>query len=281
LLVEELVTSQEAEADGRGPWTRRRVLGAAAVSAAAPFLLLAVLHFTVGQRRPPAPVAVPLVAPEPTAVVAASASAPAAEPNVADVADAAPAPEDGVIDGLDAEEWRKLLRNTAETSEWKRGAAAILALNRLDPSLMTLPSMLDSTAKVVSQIQAQDAGLGDEVFAALSSGPHGLDVLYRLTSFRAGTKAAVKARELLKQAEVRERGSPAMRVALELREAPCSQKEALAARAAEEGDHRALVLLVPLRSAECDPYREGCCLSESAAVLAAIKAISARSKPQP
>ena len=256
-------------------WTRRRVLGAAVVSACAPFALLAVLHFTVGRRPPPTPeLPVAAAAPEPplpppaSSASAPPASASAAEPNLAD--------NPTEIDGLDSEEWRKLLRNTAETSDWKRAGAAILALWKLDPAALTRPEIIDSTAKVVSQLPAHDPDLGEEVFNTLASGPYGLDVFYRLMSVRAGSKVAARARDLLKEPEVRERASPALRIALELREAPCSKKEALAPRAAEVGDHRALMLLVPLRSAERDPYRQGCCLSESAAVANAVRAITAR-----
>jgi hypothetical protein len=82
-------------------------------------------------------------------------------------------------------------------------------------------------------------------------GTAGPDLLYELLTTRGGSKAAKRADELLRDEAVRSRGSPAMRVAYDLRTAKtCDAKRALYERAGEEGDRRALGQLHVL-SREC------------------------------
>ncbi len=91
-------------------------------------------------------------------------------------------------------------------------------------------------------------------------GPHGIDVLFEIIVTKGGTIAHTNAVRLLKDPEIRKRGTVAMNVAYELRTAPnCDAKRALFARVREDGDYRALRELDILRSGrQCRAVN--CCL---------------------
>jgi serine/threonine-protein kinase len=302
------VQRQATAAAGKALWTRERIRNAAAVSVAAPLVLLATLHFVVGEHPRAAP-AGPTARPEPSAVAAAPLPAATAAGDSADAggapdaapvatealgADAGPEPEapDGGsagarptgVDagGTDAAGWQQMLRGTAVSSDWKRGAEAILVLSQQAPDALVERGSLEASATIAARIQAQDPPLADQVFDALGGTAPGLDVLYRLVSVRGGSVAAERATKLLAQPEVRARATPALRAALELREAPCADKEARAEQAGADGDHRALAILLQLKSPTCTPATDGCCARDSALVDAAVRAITQRERaPRP
>jgi hypothetical protein len=96
---------------------------------------------------------------------------------------------------------------------------------------------------------------------ATKMGSRGVDLLYDLlTAPRIGKLTKERASELLRDAAVRERATPALVVALELRSAlPCARK-ALLARAREHGDARALAFLKPLTATSgCGILRRSDC----------------------
>lgn len=96
---------------------------------------------------------------------------------------------------------------------------------------------------------------------ATKMGSRGVDLLYDLlTAPRIGKLSKDRASELLRDAAVRERASPALLVALDLRSAlPCARK-ALLARAREHGDARALAFLKPLTATSgCGILRRSDC----------------------
>ncbi len=290
----------------KATWTRERVRSAAALSVAAPVVLLVTLHFVVGERpRAPAPgpaaAAAPSTRPALPAMAAGTAAgdvpdaAPlAAEPVAAGdagaapgSADAAPAaaggPDAGVdAGGTDAAGWKQMLRGTAVNSDWKRGAEAILVLSQQAPEALVERGTIEATATIAARIEAQDPPLADQVFDALAGTGPGLDVLYRLVSVRGGSVAAERAAKVLAQPEARARATPALRAALELREAPCSDKETRAEQAGADGDHRALAILLQLKNPTCSPATDGCCVRDSARVDAAVRAILQRERaPSP
>lgn len=119
-----------------------------------------------------------------------------------------------------------------------------------------------------------EGGTGTALFAALvAAGPHGWDVLYEVLSTRGGTEAAERATAILAEPELRAQLSPALRIALELRETRCRNKPKLFERAAAEGDERARIYLGQLRSARCKPRRGECCFHRHRGLKKAIDAL--------
>ena len=201
----------------------------------------------------------PSAAPPPPDAGAAALSEPAAA-----VASAAPAlhPEPGrEIDGADAPTWHKRLRISLQTQSYARGADAILALVELDPTAFkrddVRAAVLDVSVGVATTSDEQRA---QQLFDALANalGSDGIDLLYQIVSHRGGSRAASRAAGLLRQPAILARGTPAVRIAFEIRDASCGAKRELIARARDEGDERALAVLRTLRPPECSSG--GCCL---------------------
>jgi serine/threonine-protein kinase len=116
---------------------------------------------------------------------------------------------------------------------------------------------------------------GRELFEALrGAGEPGHDVLYEVMSSRGGTAAAEAAGSML--AAMREQLSPALRVAVELRETTCANKPTLFERAGREGDRRARIYLNQLRSARCDPRIGECCFHRHRGLEQAVRDMRAR-----
>ncbi|HVY46373.1 MAG TPA: hypothetical protein VHB21_10865, partial [Minicystis sp.] len=103
----------------------------------------------------------------------------------------------------------------------------------------------------------------DELFTVITDkmGTHGPDILYELVTTRGGSRAAERADALLKDPAIVARGTPAMRIAYELRAAPCEKKPPLFERAKTDGDTRALGQLVMIRDA-CYSRGAACCAVE-------------------
>lgn len=91
-------------------------------------------------------------------------------------------------------------------------------------------------------------------------GPHGIDVLFEIIVTKGATGAQLHATRLLKDPDIRKRGTVAMNIAYELRTAAsCDAKRALFARVREDGDYRSLRELDILRSGrQCRAVN--CCL---------------------
>jgi serine/threonine-protein kinase len=109
-------------------------------------------------------------------------------------------------------------------------------------------------------------------------GEGGVDVLFELMVNRGGTGANWHAVQLLDDEKLRDRGTPAFRVAYELRDASsCAKVQSLLARAALEGDHRASRELEIITGPKRQCQARGCCLQQGdEQVKAAKEAIKAR-----
>jgi serine/threonine-protein kinase len=104
-------------------------------------------------------------------------------------------------------------------------------------------------------------------------GTHGIDLLYELMTTRGGSRAAKRATDLLADPEVRKRGTPALRIAYDLRKTSCPEKNQLFERAREDGDRRALGMLEELK----DCRRSRCCLyTKDPALKEAVDALRTR-----
>ncbi len=213
----------------------------------------------------------------------ASETSGAAEPAAEPVAVGAPASSAGPrevtmeVAGLDASGWRMNLRNAARRKEWSAAADAVLTLLRLDPAAFRdhdVQAALRNTA-----VGLEDGGgePADKFFDALSrqGGAEGLDLVYDVARYRAGTKAGKRATEILRRPDVMMGASPALKVLFDFREASCVGRRDLFSRMAEQGDERALGELVGQRDADCG-RRDPCCYKESRALAAAIRSLKTR-----
>jgi hypothetical protein len=126
----------------------------------------------------------------------------------------------------------------------------------------------------------------DAAYALLESGmgTRGLDLLYWLAyESKAAGKYQLKAARALAKKDVRERGSPGLQIALELRNASsCEGKYKLLDRARSDGDKRAYGLLQPLF------HQKGCgflsmgdcwkCMRRGSLLADAVKEIEGRTR---
>lgn len=166
----------------------------------------------------------------------------------------------------------------AARGDGRESAAVILELARTNPSAFedrTVQAMVADAAENASRSGASDVS---ELYEHLSTrlGSAGLDVLYDLVSSHDDTKAAATARELLARPEVIERGSPAMRIAYDLKRASCAHREFLFPRAGEHGDDRALSVLTSMQPPACNPQKNACCYRRHGELERAVTAIQAR-----
>ena len=97
---------------------------------------------------------------------------------------------------------------------------------------------------------------------------------------KGGTKAARRATALLHDPEVLARGTPGLRVAVDLRRASCAGKRALFERAAAEGDARVLAELHILGADRCRRAKDPCCFRGSEDLERAIEALTERAAGQ-
>lgn len=215
---------------------------------------------------------------EPQAPAPSTAPAPAPPPAPPPESPKPPAvPRPTVIDGKDAGTWRNVLRGAVDRGDAAIAADAFVALAQIDPGRFAERNVLRDGVTAAHLAATATEEVQNRVFEVLEGdalGAYGPDVLYRLTSIHGGSRAAKRAAELLKRPDVLKRATPAMRVALEIRDAPCKSRPALFDRAAGEGDERTLYLLQAMRSAGCGQI--SCCMRGDAALDAAISGVRAR-----
>src|SRR5262249_47668985 len=118
----------------------------------------------------------------------------------------------------------------------------------------------------------------DQVFELLSHqlGTDGPDVLFDIFRSRGSSKGGARARTLLTQPDVRERASPALRIAFDFHVAYCQDRPALFERAGQDGDQRVLLMMEIARGAPCSSKKDPCCFREDPAIRDAINKIKAR-----
>jgi serine/threonine-protein kinase len=195
--------------------------------------------------------------PRPTA--AASATAGGATPSGSTTArsadpDEPPPPSDPVA----AREARAKVASDLQMGRYVAFVTDLDELLRIDPGAAREREIRSAVVDVLMVITASRGEHVDQLYEIIERrmGTHGIDLLYELMTTRGGSRAAKRANELLADPEVRKRGSPALRVAYELRTVPCSEKNQLFERAKEDGDRRTLGQLEELK--EC--RRTRCCL---------------------
>lgn len=181
-------------------------------------------------------------------------------------------------EAADAAALQARMKAAADGKEWGRGADALLALAELDPKAFEGRETEAAAVAITAGLELGSDPRSDKVFDVLTNklGTSGLDILYSIESTRGGSKAAARAADILRTKAVAERSSPALRIAIELRDAACKDKLALLPRAIKEGDVRAIAVLDILRSDTCKPRIGQCCYRKNAQVEDAIRQLWAR-----
>ncbi|UQA60927.1 serine/threonine-protein kinase [Polyangium aurulentum] len=217
--------------------------------------------FFATQREPPTPVPVasdpaPTVTPPEPAPAAPTTPAPADLPDAtaastetATPAETDPAPTAEPADApppSDGTDWAASLVQAHRGRAWGEAEKAFFALAKQDPAAFKRKEIVKATRDLVAALAIEADGRADAIFEVLTDklGTDGLDVLYEIVESLGKSQAAERAAAILRKKEVLDRATPAMRVAFELRDAPCNEKVAMFDRAAKEGDDRALTALL-------------------------------------
>jgi hypothetical protein len=157
--------------------------------------------------------------------------------------------------------------------------AATLLLDALDKSAPALEDRDTRAAAVRTATRAAEADAPDAaaLFERLAkAGVRGIDVLYDVAASTDAPKASAKARAILERPEVLASASPALRIAFDLLRGDCQKRQFLFARAAAEGDERALAILSSMMPPACDPHASACCFTKHGELERAISTIGAR-----
>ena len=231
-------------------------------------------------RAPPTGAASSLaVAKGSAAPAAATATAAASASAAASAAASSALPRVAAVDGLDGPGWRGVLKEATDAKDTLRAATAILALAQIEPDAFGPKDLGPLAASVAIAIELGDRATADKVYALLEGptlGSGAADVLYQMQSFFGGSRGAKRASAILHQPAVLARATPALRIALELREAPCGARAALFERAGAEGDERAQAILIDMRSSDCDPNAGACCARFDPKAEAALEQLRVR-----
>ncbi len=162
-------------------------------------------------------------------------------------------------------------------NDLKGSVVALEALADGHPNAIKDAEVREQIVELSQRVMQTQGDLPERMFAVLSqrAGTTGIDILYYLVTSKGGSKASKVADKLLADPKVVARGSDAMRIAWELRKAPCNAKKALFARAGEHGDQRTLGQLFELNRT-CGRRNRNCCLHKDPSLEAAIEAMKAR-----
>jgi eukaryotic-like serine/threonine-protein kinase len=174
---------------------------------------------------------------------------------------------------------RALAHSLVLGKQWSRGAAAYDALIAADSAAIEQP---DVRKDVVALAQADESA--DAAFELLETklGAAGADLLYEIgTDRQAPPNVARRAMSSLSsQGRASQNVSPALRTALNLRNASACQRKVHFASAKQYGDARSLPFLLPLQATTGCGFlkRSDCfrCLRGDGSLHAAVQAIMAR-----
>jgi eukaryotic-like serine/threonine-protein kinase len=186
------------------------------------------------------------------------------------------------VDGLGGAAWAGKLLAAPAQKDWRAGAKALAALAELDPRALRDGEVAKAAAAVaVESARGKDgAQTADDVFTLLSSrfGADGLDVLFTISETKGAGDAQKRANGLLRRQAALDRATPALKIAIELRDAPCEEKTFFYDRAASDGDKRALAILTGLKAQPCKNPKDPCCFAGDKGLDKAIAALGARLK---
>jgi hypothetical protein len=178
----------------------------------------------------------------------------------------------------DAREARAALGKELQLGRYAAATEDLARLIELEPKSAENGEVRGDIVELSMRVMLLTGGEPDRVFDLISTkmGTPGIDILYELLTTRGGSRAATRAEELLGDEKVRARGTPAMRIAYDLRSAHgCEDKKALFARARTDGDNRTLGQL-QLLNRSCGRRAKSCCLQNDPELREAMDGIKAR-----
>ena len=199
---------------------------------------------TVKAAPPATPAPVATQAPAPSAAeVAPTASASAApEP-------AAPA---AMMSSEDVEAAKKKFKNAFRFQDWRGASRVVIELGKGAPDAFKDREFSQLVQGLAIQLSRENADGELLRLFADDLGSEGLDMLYAFVEGQGKAPIAVAAGKLLEDEKRLEKASPAMRIALDLRNASCVEKLNLLDRTTKDGDFRARLVLETLGRA-CFP----------------------------
>lgn len=174
--------------------------------------------------------------------------------------------------------------SVGQSAQDVRAARALRDRIDHDPGLIKDPEVLGQLRRYTD-----DPETARDALAAMADvpGPISADLIYEVwTATASRTTATDLARSLIYSKEVRAKASPALRVALDLRDADtCEKNRDLVTRASTDADHRAFHLLGKLtRKYGCGPNKRAdcyACLRDGTDLDGAMRAVKARREPRP
>jgi hypothetical protein len=197
--------------------------------------------------------------------------------------------EQSALSALEQKKAKEL--GTDEALAIARGKVAqdVQAAKKLRERLAADPGLAKDKKVVADLLRfAHGRETTDDALATMAAlpGPLSADLVYEVWTGTAEKSDATElARAILLGKDVRPKASPALSVALELREATtCEESQALLSRAIEHGDKRALVPINRLaRKTGCGPSKKlDCypCLRDGDLIKRAFNAVRVRREPE-
>jgi hypothetical protein len=177
-------------------------------------------------------------------------------------------------------EQRSAFVRDVRTAHLAEAISTLEAMAEADPAALEDPELRGSVLDLALRVAVVGGRDADRVFELVATriGTRGPDLLFALVTTKGGSRAAKRAEDMLRDDALRERGTPALRVAYDLRAARCGDKPALFERAASEGDGRALGQLTLLNQDCRRGWRRAtdCCYPRDPALVAAIEQLRGR-----
>jgi hypothetical protein len=242
--------------------------------------------------EPSASVARALPAPLPPAPATSASSAQTSEdkPKPLTLLERAALGEDAALKELSTKPVAELNVEEAISLSLGQSAQDVRAARALRERIEHDPGLIKD-AEVLSALRryTEDPETARDALAAIANvpGPISPDLIYEVwTATASHTAATDLARSLIYSKEVRAKASPALAVALDLRDAEtCEKNRDLLPRVTADGDKRSFHLLGKLtRKYGCGPNkRQDCyaCLRDGKDLDAAMKAVKTRREPRP
>ncbi len=184
----------------------------------------------------------------------------------------------GPVDSPPMRAARAELADAMKKGNTKRATVALKVVLALDVNSLADAEIRETTLQLAQTASLMPEPNPSEFFELLKGdgGPRGLDVLYELVANKGGARASVEAARALRDPAVVARGTPAFQIAWAFRQAEsCEAKRPLLSRVADEGDHRALGLLV-IAKQRCKRGGPSCCDFKGADVDQAFDKLKAR-----
>jgi serine/threonine protein kinase len=188
-----------------------------------------------------------------------------------------PAPPASPEDEASAREIRARIEKSMRVGNTSAFVADMERLFEIDPTAATDRDLRSAIVEVLMRIMMGDGAEAERLFTLIGTkmGTAGPDLLFELVTTRGGSRAAKRAEEMLRDEALRSRGTPALRIAYDLRFAKgCEERISLLERAREDGDRRTLGQLQILSNQEC--RRGECCLQTDPGFKPAMEAIKER-----